>query len=135
MDTNTINEPNIITSRENGSIVITIKHGCLSNRIRIANPNKHGVDMWRLIRNSKNGASRYDGSKTDSKNYNISVVFTQDDKTFVIVKSIDGNLEFHIKYDYLEKESSIIISLPLELCYNMIDDIINYLEELNKKNN
>jgi len=51
-----------------------------------------------------------------------------------MVKSIEGMLEFHITYDYLDYMSGSIIKLPIEKCFDMLDSIIIHLEELNKKN-
>jgi hypothetical protein len=117
-----------------GNVTINIKTPFLENIIKIANPNKHGVDMWKYIRNSYNGSNRYDDTKIKSHNYNITAVYTQDNKTSVTVKSIEGILEFHITYEYVDKSSSSIIKLPIEKCFDMLDSIITYLEDINKKN-
>ena len=117
-----------------GGVTITIKTPFLENIVKIANPNKHGIDMWKYIRSSYNGSNRYEDAKIKNPNYNITAVYTQDSKTFVMVKSIEGMLEFHITYDYLDYMSGSIIKLPIEKCFDMLDSIIIHLEELNKKN-
>ena len=117
-----------------GGVTITIKTSYLENIIRISNPNKHGIDMWKYIKASYNSANRYDDAKIKNPNYNITAVYTQDSKTFVTVKSIEGMLEFHITYDYLDYMSGSVIKLHIEKCFDMLDSIITHLEELNKKN-
>lgn len=117
-----------------GGVTITIKTSYLENIVKIANPNKHGIDIWKYIRASYNGSNRYEDAKIKNPNYNITVVYTQDSKTFVMVKSIEGILEFHITYDNLDYMSGSIIKLPIEKCFDMLDSIITYLEKFNKKN-
>lgn len=117
-----------------GSVIITIKTPYLENIIRIANPNKHSIDMWKYIKASYKSANHYDDAKIKSKISNITAVYKQDSKTFVMVKLIEGILEFHITYDNLDYMSGSVIKLPIEKCFNMLDSIITYLEELNKKN-
>jgi hypothetical protein len=90
--------------------------------------------MWKYIKASYNCANRYDDVKIKRKTYNITAVYTQDNKTFVMVKSIEGILEFHITHDNLDYMSGSVIKLPIEKCFDMLDSIITYLEELNKKN-
>jgi len=58
-----------------GGVTITIKTPFLENIVKIANPNKHGIDMWKYIRASYKSSNRYEDAKIKNPNYNITAVY------------------------------------------------------------
>ena len=113
-----------------GGLKFIIKKDLLEIEFYISVPKKY-KDIWKQIRNSKNGSNHYQGSKMTARNgYNITVLFSETDDSEQYIKCIDGIVKFGIKLERAGAThySLLTVKIPIESCYDAFDKIIEVYE-------
>ena len=120
---------------DGGGIEFIITSGSITQRFRIAEPMKYGLDKWRHIRNRGISTTRYDGCKMASSTpSNITMVFYEGGSgngTYQVVRLIDGMLELSIELEKGDKKHYAMScwQIPIEDARVAIDKLLERFEK------
>jgi hypothetical protein len=122
-----------VVFHDSGKLAFIIKQGILEMNFIIACPKKYGIEKWKDLRDSKTGGIRYDGCKMNNrKGYNITVLYSEDNGNYQYIRCNEGIIEFAIEQnrDNREKSCLMFVKIPMEICYEAFDKIIEKYSDL-----
>jgi hypothetical protein len=112
---------------DSNKFIFIIKQGMLEMNFNIASPLKFGFAKWKDLRESYIDSAHYNGCKmSDRKGYNFTIYFNENNGNYQYIRCAEGIMEFGMEENRGNKElyCNMFFKIPIELCYNALDKII-----------